>query len=741
MNASRRASPGDRRLRPAALIRSRHTEADTAVTRAHPPFTLRGRVLLLARVLWVLLAVLGVLAWLLIIPIYHRHARSFATHDCCVVRDPAMWRTGLQQLGLSPSVYAAYRVAVESVMACATLLIGLLLFLRRSDEWIALFVSITLVGFGTAATNETSFGQLSPHWLAAILAAYISFPFNAFFLIAFVFPDGRFVPRWTVVMAPLFTCTAVVELFIPHERPIPSWWLTVLLIALTVIVATAVLVAPIYRYRIVADATQRTQMKWAVCGLVGAIGTFMLMVATSRLIPTVVSTPRRAVLFDLASFALVAGAFVFMAVAFGVAILRDRLWDIDLILNRALVYLALSVVVIGLYVLIVVGIGALLQTQGNIILSLLATALVAVLFQPLRGRLQRGVNRLMYGERDEPYAVISRLSRQLERTLSPDAVLPTIVQTVALSLKLPYAAVALQTDDVFAIAAATGAPVQDTLILPLLYQGEVIGHLILGLRPGEAAFSPADRRLLDDLAHQAGIAAYAVRVTSDLQHSRQRIVTAREEERRRVRRDLHDGLGPALATMALQSEAARDLLAAQPAQSDRLLADLTDQLQAAITDIRRLVHDLSPPALEDLGLVGALLSQLVRFARGGLAITLDAPPTLPALPAAVDVAVYRIILEALNNVVRHADAKTCRIQLWLDERAALVCVEVRDDGRGLPAERPPGTGLASMRERAAELGGTCVIEGNATGGTCVRATIPIALDADQPPASPPAVPS
>lgn len=739
MNASRRSGSGYRRFLPVAFLPFPRSRPWTAPARA--PSTLDGWLLHAARSLWVILAVLGVLAWMVLVPIYHRHALSFTTNDCCVTRDPATWRAGLNQLGLSPSFYAAYRVAVESVLAWSMFLIGLLIFLRKSDEWIALFVSITLVGLGMAATNETGYGGAFPHWMALILTAYISFPYYAFFLIALVFPDGRFVPRWTVVLAPVLAIKAVVDVFVPHAPPVTTWWLAVIFAVVALIVATAVLVAPIYRYRVVSDATQRKQTKWAVLGLVGAIGTFLAMSAIPELMPSVAGTPSRAVLFDLVSFALVACAFVFMSVAFGVAVLRYHLWDIDLILNRALVYLALSAAIIGLYVLIVVGVGALFQTRGSLLLSLLATALVAVLFHPLRERLQRGVNRLMYGERDEPYAVIARLSRQLERTLSPDAVLPVIVQTVAQSLKLPYAAVSLKVDGGFAIAAAAGTPVADPLILPLLYQGEEIGQLILGPRPGEAAFAPADRRLLDDLAHQAGIAAYAVRLTSDLQHSRQRLVTAREEERRRVRRDLHDGLGPALATMALQSEAARDLLASQPAQSDLLLADLTDQLQEAIADIRRLVHDLSPPALDDLGLVGALRSQIARFQRGGLAITLEAPAALPALPAAVEVAAYRIILEALNNVVRHAEAGTCRIRLWLDERAALVCLEVSDDGRGLPAERPPGTGLASMRERAAELGGSCVIEASATGGTIVRATIPIAIDVSPPPVSTPAVPS
>ena len=191
--------------------------------------------------------------------------------------------------------------------------------------------------------------------------------------------------------------------------------------------------------------------------------------------------------------------------------------------------------------------GALFQARGNLGISLLATGLVAVLFQPLRSRLQRGVNRLMYGERDDPYAVTSRLGRRLEATLAPEAVLPTVVETIAQALKLPYAAILLKEGEGFRTAAAYGSPRGEPETLPLVYQREEIGRLVLSPRaPGEG-FSDADRGLLEDLARQAEVAVHAVRLTADLQRSRERLVATREEERRRLRRDLHDGLGAQLA--------------------------------------------------------------------------------------------------------------------------------------------------------------------------------------------------
>jgi signal transduction histidine kinase len=322
-----------------------------------------------------------------------------------------------------------------------------------------------------------------------------------------------------------------------------------------------------------------------------------------------------------------------------------------------------------------------------------------------------------------PYAVLSRLLNRLEATLAPEAVLPTIVETVAQALKLPYAALALKQGEDFITAAAYGLPQSEPLILPLVYQADTIGQFHLAPRaPGET-FSPADRRLLADLAHQAGIAAHAVQLTADLQRSRERLVTTREEERRRLRRDLHDGLGPTLASMTLKLDAARNLLTQQPATVDPLLAEVKAQLQATIADIRRLVYDLRPPALDELGLVSALREQAMQYhSLNGPQVIVVAPPRLPPLSAAVEVAAYRIVQEALTNVARHAQAHTCRVCLTLAEA---LTIEVLDDGQGLPNQPRVGVGLASMRERAAELGGTCVITKGATGGTRVLAQLPL----------------
>jgi signal transduction histidine kinase len=418
----------------------------------------------------------------------------------------------------------------------------------------------------------------------------------------------------------------------------------------------------------------------------------------------------------------VAEAETFLEVATITAVLlRYRVYATERVLNRAWVYALLTASLAAAYAGIVAVGGRVLSEQGA---SLVGAVVVALAFAPVRARLQRLVNQVMYGDRDDPYAALARLGRRLDAALAPDAVLPTVVQTIAETLRLPYVAIAFQRHGALTVAAAIGKPVGSLERLPLRHRDQRMGELWLAPRTPGATFSPADRLLLTDLARQAGSAAHAAQLTTELQRSRTALVTAREEERRRLRRDLHDGLGPALASMTLQADAARDRYAVEPARGDALLADLTEQLHEATADIRRLVYDLRPPALDELGLVGALQAQASRHDIGCTHIDVQAPTALPLLPAAVEVAAYRIAREAVTNVLRHAQARRCTVTFASDDRTAVLTVEVRDDGRGLPAEPRVGVGLTSMRERAEELGGSCVVEARPAGGTRVYATLP-----------------
>jgi signal transduction histidine kinase len=491
-----------------------------------------------------------------------------------------------------------------------------------------------------------------------------------------------------------------------------------------------------------AQGDERQQVKWFLYAAVpAAVGLSPVLLisyycspstgsATIFLFTVTDESSREVLKFSL--YVTVFGLLVLPVFTY-IAILRYRLYDIDLLINRTLVYGALSACVVALYALVVGYLGVVLGMGANLATSLATIGLVAVLFAPLRDRLQRGVNRLMYGERDEPYKVLSDLGASLEATLAPESVLPTVVETVARALKLPYAAITLKQDGVFVEAARYGKkPEGEPLIVPLTYQQETVGQLVVSPRtPGES-FTKSDVRLLGDLARHIEVAAYAVRLTADLQRSRERLVTAREEERRRLRRDLHDGVGPQLAALTLKLETARKLLSHDP-QASTLMADLSERARATVSDVRRSVHALRPPALDELGLIPALREGAAQYSQNGLRVSVEAPESLPPLSAAAEVATYHIAQEAMTNVVRHAGARNCSVRIALGEEAGTLSVEIEDDGRGIGEEHKVGVGLHSMRERAEELGGRCIISSLAGGGTLVSAELPCQMvDEDNP---------
>ncbi|MDP9862711.1 MULTISPECIES: sensor histidine kinase [Streptosporangium] len=468
---------------------------------------------------------------------------------------------------------------------------------------------------------------------------------------------------------------------------------------------------------------ERRQIKW----LTYAVGLLVLVVA-ARLAAGLTDGAPEAIWPAANSPWELPGALgtALMPVAICIAILRHRLFDIDLVINRTLVYALLSGCVTGGYVAVVGYLGAIFPT-GDLPVSILAAGLVALVFAPLRERLQSGVNLLMYGERDDPYAALTRLGRRLENTGEPGTVLAGVARAVAEALRLPYAAVETAAGARHASGTAAGDPVR----LPLTHNGERVGDLILSPRPGETGFGPRDLRVLTVLAGQVAVAVHAVRLSADLRHSRERLVMAREEERRRLRRDLHDGLGPTLAALTMRAEAVHDLVEDGPAR--RLLADIVVDAEAAVADVRTLVDGLRPPALDSLGLLGALRAHATRQPPG-LRVAVHAPDGLPPLPAATEVAAYRIAAEALANVRRHAAAT--RAELRVELAGGTLRLEVSDDGGGPgPAgdggRRPvpeaagrAGMGLASMRERALELGGSCTVEARPEGGTLVRVVLP-----------------
>ena len=684
------------------------------------------------------MAVLTLILFVVAIPVaFERFQTACSAGGCVYGQLSHEGLRALQGLGLSPGFYAAYVVALDVVFAAVYVTVAVLIFWRRPADRMALFVSLALLTFGVATFTDTmdvlaaepSVWRLPDVMLQAVGTI-------AFGLFLYLFPDGRFVPRWTAPVALAWVLWQLAAYFFtPPTASGGQGALVWVVLAVWVVALGAAVYAQTYRYRRVSGAVQRQQIKWVVfgisAGLIGFLGTTLVLAAFAP-----VAASPGALLAQLVGHAISYAALLLIPLSIGIAILRFRLFDIDFIINRTIVYAALTAGVIGVYVLVVGSVGAVLQVQGNLLVSILVAGLVAVLFQPVRDRLQRAVNHLMYGERDDPYAVLSHLGQRLESTLAPDEVLPAVTRTVREALKLPYAEIQLRRRGGFENAAAAGDPVDDTLRLPLVYGGETVGLLVLGPRSGEESFSPEEERLFEDLAHQIGVAAHAtllgdeaIRLSADLQRSRERLVNAREEERRRLRRDLHDGLGPQLASLTMTAEAARDLIPTDPRRAEELLASVMERAQDAVSDVRRLVYELRPPALDALGLLAALRAYADHHTEGGIRVTVESPGALPPLPAAVEVAAYRIAMEALNNVARHAGARNCNVRLSLDEEAGMLALQVSDDGRGIEGGYEPGVGLSSMRERAEELGGSCRIEAVPSGGTRVTALLPCALDA------------
>jgi signal transduction histidine kinase len=412
-----------------------------------------------------------------------------------------------------------------------------------------------------------------------------------------------------------------------------------------------------------------------------------------------------------------------LPISIAYAILRYRLWNIDLVINRVLVYGSLSVLTMLGYLGTVFVMNALFTGLSNPLVSFLATGLVAILFEPLRQRLQRAVNRMMYGERDDPYAVLSRLAGTLEQIPTTNEVLPSIAQTIGQTLKIPYVAILLDQGGDERLAASFGEPVHDLLLFPLVYHGETIGKLQLARRAPNEQFSDGDLRLIESIAHQAGAAAQTVRLNAELIRSRTQIVNEREDERLRIRRDLHDELGPLLASQVLKLAAARQVLRAKPEKAEILLDEIVQQSQQTVADVRRLVHGLRPPALDQLGLVEAI-RDLVRNESRGLNFDVSAPAGgLPSLPAAVEVNAYRIVLEAMSNTVKHAHANHCAIKFGFETN--MLVIHIEDDGVGMPKEYRAGVGLRSIRARAEEIGGELYMESLDPHGLHLIARLPI----------------
>lgn len=649
---------------------------------------------------------------------------------------------------LEPGLLEALRVVLLPIVP---IVLGVLLLRRQPGHTVGYLLLIMaaalILQVGAAGTYELA-QRIAVPWYplvesaTLILASLLYVPVIGIvlFLIPLYFPDGRLLsPRWRLLVA-LILFQIIWPLIAAAVRPWPSphidlvitrtWngisgaepvidaitqWTSYLWLPVPPLILAAVFL----RFRR-SSGIERRQMQLPIF-TIAAVVVLALVVWFTPLTN-----------LDRQSNYMITWLLIsLIPVSLAVAILSRGLWDIEIIISHTLVYGGLSAAIVAIYAAVVFISGILFTGQANAYGGLIAAVIIAVLFQPLRTSLQRRVTHLIYGHRDDPVGVLTDLARRLERADGPEHIFPTLVESIAGALRLSYVAITLPQDGFptarpqvgqWETVATAGEPTSDRRVIPLRYQNQEIGRLHVAPRgPGER-FSPEDDRLLATIAQLSAAAVYAAQQTFELQRSRRLLVTSREEERRRLRRDVHDGLGPVLAAVALQADTTHGLCESDPAETKAILDSIRQEAQTAVADIRNLVHGLRPPTLDELGLVGAL-QHSARAYRHKLEIQIVAD-ALPSLPAAVEVAAFRIAQEALNNVVKHAQAHACTITVTVTEGDTL-CVAIEDDGIGCPADTAPGVGLLSMKERAAELGGQYALEQRPSGGTRVAALLPL----------------
>ena len=463
---------------------------------------------------------------------------------------------------------------------------------------------------------------------------------------------------------------------------------------------------------------ERLQLKWfvsaaAVAALAFSVGIF-------------VDAPVVSVLVSI--------SLAFLYVAIGIAMLKHNLYDIDLIINKTITYGAIAAFITAIYVIVVVVIGAFIGVTEGV--SLLATAVVAVAFQPIRRRAQQFANRLVYGERATPYEVLSRFSEHVGETYSGEDILVRMVRLLAEGTGATSAVVWLRVGDEVRPAAtwptngamataiplaADEPPVVDgaTASIPVRHQRELLGLLTVTKPPNEP-LSPVEEKLVADLAGQAGLVLANSRLIEDLLASRQRLVAAQDAERRRLERNLHDGAQQQLVALAVRLRLARTTASKDLAEADRMLEQLEGDVTIALENLRELARGVYPPLLADRGLAAAIEAQA---RRSPVPVHVEADG-IGRYPQELETAVYFCTLEALQNAAKYAEANEVAVRL-AEDHGGLV-LSIRDDGRGFDrAETPLGAGLQNMADRMAALGGTLTVRSRPGAGTSIEGRVPV----------------
>ena len=628
---------------------------------------------------------------------------AFSAMGLLLVRNRPQNAVGWLLLGIGLNVYLIFNSANYAQLAIvkhhAPLLVGQVFAVLAGTVWIP-FVLMLLLFLPMLFPDGR---LLSRRWIIPIISGVI---FAILALVGNLFLASKVSPDYPALTNPLANASLAHALQPFVDRSVPFG-----LFALVGSISSVVV-----RYRR-GDSLQRHQLRWFLFALVLAALPFLLNNNTF-----------------LANVLLI--LFVpLLPISIAIAVLRYRLYDIDVVINRTLVYGALAAFITAVYIGIVVGLGALVNSGGrpNLVLSILATAVVAVAFQPVRTRVQAMANRLIYGYRATPYEALTTFSHRVAGAYANEDVLPRLAQVLADGTGATVTTVWIRrAGEPF--AAASWPPSESALgidradrVAEVRHQGETLGELTVKKRPGEP-LTPVEEKLLNDLAAQAGQVLRNVRLTSELQArldeistpaaelraSRQRIVAVQDAERRRLERNIHDGAQQHLVALAVKLRLAATLAKRDPEKARRSVKELETQTAEARQTVRDLAQGIYPPALREGGLMEALQRHAEVTAEG-----------IARYDPEIEAGVYFSCLEALQNATKYARASKVRIDLR--QRDGLLLFSVLDDGVGFdPATASSGTGLQNMKDRVASLGGRLVLESQRGKGTIISGSLPLA---------------
>jgi signal transduction histidine kinase len=647
-----------------------------------------------------------------------------------------------------------FATVLDVLVTLAVPLIGMVISSRRRDNaigWLFLVAGLAL-GVGTFSRGyalralEVDPGSLPAGRLLAWLSGWVwAIPICVLPILFLLFPTGH-VPsrRWRQVawfegtLLVFVTASSMLLASVSWARPFAieseiresafGSLAMVLFLIFIIALPVAFLLSFVALARRFARSRgdERLQLKWVVtaAGLVAV--TFMATIFTNKV--------GAQVLFDL--------ALLFLFAAIGIAILKYRLYEIDILINRAVVYGGLAVFITAVYVLLVAVIGAFIgATEG---LALVATAIVAVAFQPVRARAQAIANRVVYGKRATPYEVLSEFSERVAETYSIEDVLPRMARILAEGTGAIRTEVWLRVGSELRPAASwpeggkSASPVAitgdalptmpsvsrvaaATSVAQVRHQGVLLGALTV-IKPPMEPLTPGEEKLLTDLASQAGLVLRNVALLSDLRASRQRLVAAQDEERRRLERNLHDGAQQQLVALSVKQRLVGELIGKDPDKATSMITELQEDTAAALDTLRDLARGIYPQVLADRGLPAALEAQIRRTP-----VPVDLRPDgIGRHAQEIEAAVYFCCLEALQNVSKYANASRAEIRLEVD--GPWLTFGVQDDGAGFdPAQTKLGTGLQGMSDRLEALGGGLEIRSEPGRGTTIAGRIPTEL--------------